>query len=306
MTMTKYFGFGINTFMDPNAQLNGCVNDVANLREMLVRGPLMVDPKNIRLLCDERATRLNIFERLAWCARGWPANPTGAHDKLIIQASCHGSQYVDRNGDEAADGMDECLCPYDFPLLWDDTAPDAESYRAWIGRRPNPQICDDDLGVFLKNIPEGVSTVLIIDACHSGSIDRDLLKSTPRYVAPPFDIASRAMDRVLPVKAMGVKGPALLTRGNDNVHFTDQRHVLISGCRDDQTSADAQIEGSTQGAMTWALLRALQETGYTTQGKQPSWLEVHAYMVNLLRNSGYSQVPQLTGPASKLNGPVFG
>lgn len=38
------------------------------------------------------------------------------------------------------------------------------------------------------------------------------------------------------------------------------RGVMVSGCRDDQTSADATIAGQAQGAMTACLLEALRKT----------------------------------------------
>jgi hypothetical protein len=307
--MKKLFGVGINKFADPSAQLNGCVNDTANIRELCVSGPLAVDPTNIRLVCDERATRLNIFERLDWCNRGW----TGKGDKLIVQFSCHGSQVVCRNGDELDDDQDEVLCPYDFPDLWDSPsgAPDVKACEKFLGHAPYPQICDDDLAVFLKKIPEFVTTTLIIDACHSGSIDRDLRFGPPesrqdaRFVPAPFDIRCRGEGRKTQLirRKLGHK-PSSRAVGQ-NVHYIDQRHVLLSGCRDDQTSADAYISNMSQGAMTWSFITTLTGLGYFT-GKTPSWLQVHDEMLRLLRNNGYDQVPQLAGPRDLLNGPVFG
>jgi hypothetical protein len=34
--------------------------------------------------------------------------------------------------------------------------------------------------------------------------------------------------------------------------------TMFSGCRDDQTSADAHIEGEHTGAMTWAFLEMMK------------------------------------------------
>lgn len=36
----------------------------------------------------------------------------------------------------------------------------------------------------------------------------------------------------------------------------------VSGCQDDQTSADAKIDGRNQGALTWALTSSLEHCKY--------------------------------------------
>lgn len=35
--------------------------------------------------------------------------------------------------------------------------------------------------------------------------------------------------------------------------------TMFSGCKDEQTSADANIEGEATGAMTWAFLEVMKE-----------------------------------------------
>lgn len=309
--MKKLFGVGINTFLDPSACLNGCVNDTANIRRFCVDN-LPVPPEQVRLVCDERATRLNIYERLDWCSKDWPASPAPETDQLVVQFSCHGSQVVCRDGDEPSDQKDEVLCPYNFPELWDSPAdaPDVKQCAALLGNGalPKPQICDDDLAIFLKRIPKGVYTVLIADACHSGSISRDLApgRMLPKFVPAPFDIQSRGMDRKLTRRQFGVtpRDCKSWNPRNPNVHYVDQRHILLSGCRDDQTSADASIGGVPQGAMTWALLAAVTKLGFM-EGQKPTWLQVHSLMIELLSQGGYEQVPQLTGPEAWLHAPIF-
>lgn len=305
--MKRQLGVGINKFADPSSNLSGCVNDTANIRQFCVDEGW--DPAAIRILCDERATRLNIFERLAWCTKNWPDKPIPAQDQLVIQFSCHGSQVVCRNGDEVDDKKDEVLCPYDYPYLWDSPkdAPDTEACAEYLGYEPAPLICDDDLAVFLKKIPTGVYTVLIVDACHSGSIDRDLrspvktMRTAPRFVPAPFDIRARGMNRTIGTRKFGVKpGTVVKSLGNPNVHYVAQNHILLSGCRDDQTSADATIEGQACGAMTWAFLEAESQVD-----RKATWLDIHARMLELLKSGGYTQVPQLTGPEEWLKAPIF-
>jgi hypothetical protein len=73
---------------------------------------------------------------------------------------------------------------------------------------------------------------------------------------------------------------------------------MISGCRDSQTSADADItafalpdpRGRRGGACTAALLEALRGEGRDKK----SWVEVLAEMRGNLQKRGYDQIPQLT------------
>jgi hypothetical protein len=303
--ITKAFAVGINQFEDASSNLRGCVNDMMTMRDYLLKEKSF-DPRYLRCLSDMRAKRSNVFARLDWCGRGWPQSPDPKDCKLSISLSCHGTQYDDRDGDEVEDGLDEALCPYDFPELWDspNDAPDVDVCEHYLGRPPRPQLCDDDLGEFLKRIPKGVYVALMIDACHSGSIDRNINphnSGKPRFVQAPIDIRARSMDRVLEVRRFGVKPGVTREVGpNPNVHYVDQNHVLLSGCRDDQTSADANIGGVAQGAMTWAFSTSLHESSDKT------WLGVHDYMLKLLVKYGYDQVPQLSGPKEMLEGLVFG
>jgi hypothetical protein len=76
--------------------------------------------------------------------------------------------------------------------------------------------------------------------------------------------------------------------------------VLIAACRDDQTSADAWIDGGYHGAHTYHLCRTLgngiRDLTYRAL--------VSATGIALSR-AGFDQVPQLEGPARLLVDPVF-
>ncbi|QIX01897.1 hypothetical protein AMS68_007414 [Peltaster fructicola] len=63
---------------------------------------------------------------------------------------------------------------------------------------------------------------------------------------------------------------------------------MYSGCRDDQTSADASIQGSHVGAMSWAFLESMKRYG-TGQ----SYLQVLQNTRQILADK-YTQIPQLS------------
>ena len=74
---------------------------------------------------------------------------------------------------------------------------------------------------------------------------------------------------------------------------SNQTHVAkvccISGCRDDQTSADAYINNNYEGAMTWSFLNAMANANYNIK-----LVDLCKNMRILLSSSSYTQVPQLS------------
>jgi hypothetical protein len=254
---------GINKYRMPGADLQGCVNDVTNIRDVLLKY-FGFEVKEIRVLVDNRAVKANIMERLEWLVRG-----AAPGDRMVFHFSGHGSQIRDRDGDELKDHMDEILCPHDMD--WDGT-----------------YIVDDELKDLFSGIPKGAVLDVLLDSCHSGTGTREgramaMLSPEqsirPRFLAPPVDIRMRE-EEDLPVVKIGRAG-------------NPQTHVLFSGCRDNQTSADAYIKGSYNGAFSYYFCRHLRDT----QG-QLSRSELLKRLRASLKFEGYDQVPQLEGPTA--------
>jgi len=63
--------------------------------------------------------------------------------------------------------------------------------------------------------------------------------------------------------------------------------IQFAGCRDAQTSADAQIGGKPTGAMSWAFMQVMNKH------KQPKYTDLLREVRNLLAGQ-YSQVPQMS------------
>jgi len=256
---------GINKYKISGADLQGCVNDVTNVRDILLKY-FGFTARNIRVLTDERATRKNILSRLTWLV-----DKAKAEDCLLFHYSGHGSQVIDRDGDELKDRMDEIICPHDMD---------------WDGNF----ITDDDLGNAFKNLPKGVNLEVLLDSCHSGTGTRELLAITglpaevsfkPRFLPPPVDIACRADDEDMDVRR--------LLKGNNPMN-----HVLFAGCRDNQTSADAYINGSYNGAFTYYLAKHLRDTQSVI-----TRAELLKRVRASLKFNGFSQIPQLEAPAGE-------
>lgn len=244
---------GINDYQQIN-DLSGCINDVTNMRDVLLKYFGFKVP-DIRVLVDRRATRENILSRLIWLITG-----TKRGDTLIFHYSGHGTRLRDRDGDELKDFMDEAICPWD---------------TNWDGNL----ILDDDLYKIFKDLKEGVNLEVVLDSCHSGTGTREIINMMGmkiRFLPPPVDIVCRE-EEGLPVKSFGMKAEQKILN-----------HVLWAGCKDTQTSADALIGSTYNGAFTHYFCKHIRDT----QGiiKRSDLLK----MVRAsLRHEGYSQIPQL-------------
>lgn len=247
---------GINDYKQIN-DLNGCINDATNVRDVLLKYFGFTVP-DIRMLVDSRATKANILKRLKWLVTGVKAG-----DTLIFHYSGHGTLLRDRDGDELKDHMDEAICPWD--MSWDGGV-----------------ILDDDLYNIFQGLPKGVALEVILDSCHSGTGTRELMPSKDmkiRFLPPPVDIESRE-EGGLKVKQFGFKSQQ-----------KSLNHVLWAGCRDNQTSADAMIGNLYNGAFTYFFCKHIRDM----QGKIGR-SELLRRVRASLRHDGFSQVPQLEVP----------
>lgn len=259
---------GINKYKIPGADLRGCVNDVKNLSAVL-KEYYGFGAADIKTLLDLQATKKNMQAAIR-------ALITGASkgDTLLLHYSGHGANVPDNNGDEA-DGRDEILCPTD--LDWKDP------------------LTDDWLRSTFNRMKKGVSLTVIMDCCHSGTNTRAILPPdapiVPRYLPNPWDIMAEESGRKLKGKVRGeLRASSRAARKKSDVVHADIPELLITGCRSTQTSADAHIGGSFNGALTWNLVASIKEA----KGKV-SYRDLHAKTIAKLKAGGFDQVPQLEG-----------
>lgn len=259
---------GINKYQVPGADLQGCVNDVKNLKGALTTYYGFAD-KDIATLTDAQATKKGMeraIKKLITKAK--------KGDVLLLHYSGHGSNVPDDNGDEA-DHRDEILCPTD--LDWKDP------FR------------DDWLRKTLGKLRSGVNLTVIMDCCHSGTITRVMnpfdAPRRQRYLPCPLDLMATESGRKLRGTLRGQlgKAPRGRKRKKDIVH-ADIQELLITGCRDTQTSADAYIGGSYNGALTYYLVESIKEA----EGKL-TYRELHQRTAAKLKQEDFDQIPQLEG-----------
>jgi hypothetical protein len=254
--MKKAVLVGINEYS--SAPLNGCVNDVNDMAEFLV-SKCKYSEENIRLLTDDRATKARILERLEWLVAGAKAG-----DNLFFQYSGHGTQIVSRNKKEEIDGKDEVICCVNFD--WD---------------HPSTYITDNEfMKIFNKCANVGAKLWWISDSCHSGTLNRDALlgRLVPRMYPMHNDFSWRN------------RGAEKLNKTVKTKTSTTPNGIFISGCKDNQTSADAYFKGRYNGAFTKSLLDVLYK--YIDQEAPLTWKQVMDKSVELLKKGKFTQVPQ--------------
>lgn len=258
--------------------LNGCVNDVTNMRNVL-KTYFGFTNSDIRVLVDDRATKKNILTRLESMVAD-----TKPGDLLVFHFSGHGSQIRDRDGDELKDQMDELICPWDMD--WDGIF-----------------ITDDMLQAIFNKMPKGSFLELFIDACHSGTMLRDLTFGRPENMGPPRETQEKTdtvIERFLP-PPVDIKcrfdGEEENLKDTNTFKAASNDQILWSGCKSDQTSADARIDGTYNGAFTYYLCRHIRSAnGVITRN------ELIKRVRDSLKHNNYSQIPQLQSENNSIMG----
>jgi hypothetical protein len=89
-------------YVNTNNELNGCINDVKEMKNILMN-IFKYEESDIFLLTDydEKPTRSNIISKLKHLVE-----LSSNLDEIYIHYSGHGTQITDKNGDEP-DGKDE-------------------------------------------------------------------------------------------------------------------------------------------------------------------------------------------------------
>jgi hypothetical protein len=268
---------GINRYKIPGADLRGCLNDVKNMKSVLTRYYGFAQ-KDIRTLTDLQATKKAMqseITKLIGKAR--------AGDVLLLHYSGHGSNVPDASGDEA-DERDEILCPTD--LDWKDP------------------LLDDWLRAEFDKLPAGVNFTVIMDCCHSGTNTRAIqppdAKRIERYLPNPLDLLAAESGRRLRGTVRGRRAELRGTSRRGDIVNVNMPELLITGCRSTQTSADAYIGNSYNGALTYSLAAAIN----ARKGKV-TYKELHALTLQALKKGRFDQVPQLEGRSSSFDLPFL-
>ncbi len=282
---------GINDYLDPEIHdLNGCVADVEAMSEVLC-DCYQFDPANLtKLVLPQQNTREGILGALKALVEA-----TADGDIALVYYSGHGSQVPDTNGDE----VDH----------WDETIVPSDSSRSANGAVLD--IIDDELQSYILALADRTAyATFIFDSCHSGSIDRDLLRpATVEGVLAEDRPAPRATlpaTKELSVQPQFFPGFEHQTghQRSDSGFIRRGDYLLIAGCRDDEVSLEMEFGGKPHGLLTNFLIDELRsgvgasiETIFGTVCKA---VEAKA------KEEEKRQRPVLEGPASARESQPFG
>ena len=141
MSTKKALLVGIN-YIGTSSELYGCINDVLNVKEQLLKYGFKED--DITLLTDlteVKPTRVNIIRYLLDLILSGATN-------LYFHYSGHGTQSIDVSTDER-DKRDEAICPIDYTV--------------------SGLIIDDELRGLLSCAQTGQNLFAVFDSCNSGT-----------------------------------------------------------------------------------------------------------------------------------------
>ena len=267
----KAFCVGINDYPFGTANdLRGCVNDAEAWAAMLKDH---FDFTDIKLMKDSEATRSNMIAGIENLLAG-----ASSGDVLVFTNSSHGTYEADDDEDEP--GYDEAICPYDTD---------------------SNLLLDDKLRELFSGIPSGVQLTVISDSCHSGSVTRVISRREP----------DRRRHRMLPPEIWGGR---TLTEGQmqeavekkkknpDKYPESGMKEILLSGCKSNQTSADARITAvnAFYGAMSYYAMETIKNADYKL-----TYAQLRDRLLPVLEAQNYDQVPQLEGTDANKQRQIF-
>ena len=258
---------GIN-YKDSEYELNGCINDVTDIKKILIENCSYTEDK-IKLLSEGAAVRKNIEDEIKLLTSDLLKG-----DTLVFYYSGHGSNIKDKSKDES-DGNDEVIVPFDF--------------------EKSGFITDDWLYLnLISKIPENVTLWCFTDCCNSGTL-MDLkynFKSDCEYKGKgSFNNIQYKNDEWGSKFSFNIEDSKNI---KGNVY-------LFSGCQDPETSEDANINGKSQGAFTHCLIDILKNNMQKMSNNILRFKNGELKLINILKElncrldiSGYSQNSQLS------------
>ncbi len=253
---------GINDYpFGEQNDLRGCVNDANDWANLLKQHYNFTD---IKQLLNAEATRSKIVAGLESLLQGAKAG-----DVLVFTNASHGTYLADKDEDEYK--YDEAICPYDSD---------------------SNLLLDDDLRNLFLNIPQGVRLTVISDSCHSGSVTRLPVTEYRRNRQLNPTLVGKtelSTDQLRTAKKSAEKHPE-----------SAMKEILLSGCKSNQTSADAFIANDYHGAMSYYAIKTITDANYKL-----TYAELRKNVVSMLEDENYDQIPQLEGTDEYKNRQLF-
>lgn len=224
----------------------GSTTDAKAMEQFLI-SKFKFDTNSIHILRNEQATAENIRQEF----ENWLIKGTEPGDRIFFHYSGHGSQVVDKNGDEK-DGWDEVIAPFDVVF------PQPQPGQPVI---PSDNfVSDDDIGEWIGQLA-GRRVVLVFDSCHSGTISRSAGSKKPivsRYLRAKNmpQTSSRGMGDVY--SPTSKTGRDLTIIKEDFLDGTVSGVAIFSAAKSDQEALPILIQDGYVGAFTYLFTQKQQ------------------------------------------------
>ena len=277
------------------SKLVGPVNDAKAMHEF-VTGEMGFEPRDVRLLLDDEATRAAILREI----EEWLIDGTRQGDEVFFYFSGHGFQQPDTNGDEP-DRFDETLVPVDVVVRNDKTV--------------SGMITDDEIAALLNRL-SGRNVDVVVDACHSGTSDKiSVVGEAWRYIKSPRR-ADGGLLYLGSVEASGaVKAPApetIVSTKDPQIQATELT-VWAAVAAHQKALVDEEVRGAPLSVFTRRILSGVSDAqadsdadGLVTRSELHAYLvrESEAYCVRYPHRCRRGLTPQLHSTGA-MNAPAF-
>jgi len=228
----RAFLVGIN-YRGSNCELHGCINDIKDVENMLLKNGYLAE--NIMIMTDDtihQPTTKNIIEGWKWLLSKNPISEFGQKYTNFTLENVKFFFHYSGHGSQTKD-------------INGDEEDGLDETICPIDFMTSGMITDDQIkNLLIDKIPINCKLFSIIDACHSES---------------SFDLGWSCTPTLFGDIKVCKVGKYMSTLGST---------IMLSGCKDNQTSADVTISGKGHGALTYSLIKILEKNNYNLTYKQ--------------------------------------
>lgn len=251
---------GINTYpgLEKKKQLEGCLNDVALIRELLEKDYLQSRFSEVDIRCpllNEQATKANIADAIQT-----HLGKAGKDDFAFFFYSGHGireATHIEAFQEEEVDANIGGILCYD--------------YKTGGVKDPDDTVlCDKEFRYLIRNIAHDEAgepkarVVAIFDCCHSGSHTRAVpleqeIPARARQVCRDA-IGKREWEGYIFHQDEAIKKKVAEKKPLQEI-LPEGQHIMMAACLEVELAweADTKVDGQSNGAFTQALTEVLHQ-----------------------------------------------
>jgi metacaspase-1 len=249
------------------------------------------------VLANEQATKERVM-----AAFGKLLSDVHPGDVVYIHFSTHGQQIEDLNKDEA-DGLDEAIALYDSKASGED---------GYMGQN---HLSDDEFATIAEQLRKKLGkegdVLVMVDACHSGSMTRGADTAIIRGGYPPVIFSdnpagttTRGDNQTISKSKNHESGFSGIskTRQNDLANW-----VIISACENDEVSSEYYYNHTYFGPLTWAFLNSFLSNNSETYTYNKLFHDIQFEMNSMFETYKTKQNPTVDCDGNGgLNKVIFG